>query len=73
MQPKADCNRDTHSPTAGFRFIVPPVTPSATRRLPTCILDAIQGHAPCTAAKGSGEVAIRTVAAVIERLPSIEV
>jgi integrase len=35
------------------------------------ILDAIQGHAPRTAADGYGEVTIRTMAAAIERLPRV--
>ena len=41
--------------------------------IPTRVLDAIQGHAPRTAAEGYGEVTIRTMAAAIERLPRIEV
>ena len=37
----------------------------------TRILDANQGHAPRTAAEGSGEVTIKTMAAAIERLPRV--
>ena len=41
--------------------------------IPTRVLDAIQGHAPRTAAEAYGEVTIRTMAAAIERLPKVEV
>jgi len=41
--------------------------------IPTRILDAIQGHAPRTAAEGYGEVTIKTMGAAIERLPRIVV
>jgi site-specific recombinase XerD len=41
--------------------------------IPTRVLDAIQGHAPRTAAEGYGEVTIRTMAAAIERLPRVEI
>jgi integrase len=37
------------------------------------VLDAIQGHAPRTAAEGYGEVTIRTMAAAIERVPRVVV
>jgi integrase len=37
----------------------------------TRILDAIQGHAPRTAAEGYGEVTVKTMAAAIERLPRL--
>jgi hypothetical protein len=40
--------------------------------IPTRVLDAIQGHAPRTAAEGYGEVTIRTMAAAIERLPRVK-
>jgi site-specific recombinase XerD len=40
--------------------------------IPTRVLDAIQGHAPRTAAEGYGEVTIRTMAAAIERFPRVE-
>ena len=41
--------------------------------IPTRVLDAIQGHAPRTAAEGYGEVTIKTMVAAIERLPRVEV
>ncbi len=41
--------------------------------IPIRVLDAIQGHAPRTAAEGYGEVTIRIMAAVIERLPRVAV
>ena len=41
--------------------------------IPTRVLDAIQGHAPRTAAEGYGEVTIKTMAAAIERLPRVVV
>jgi len=39
----------------------------------TRVLDAIQGHAPRTAAEGYGEVTINTMAAAIERIPRVTV
>jgi integrase len=39
--------------------------------IPTRVLDAIQGHAPRTAAEGYGEVTTKTMAAAIERLPRV--
>ena len=41
--------------------------------IPSRVLDAIQGHAPRTAAEGYGEVTIKTMVAAIERLPRVEV
>jgi integrase len=41
--------------------------------VPTRVLDAIQGHAPRTAAEGYGEVTIKTMAAAVERMPRVEV
>jgi integrase len=41
--------------------------------VPTRVLDAIQGHAPRTAAEGYGEVTIKTMAAAMERIPRVEV
>jgi len=49
------------------------IVSDAPSGIPTRILDAIQDHAPRTAAEGYGEVTIRTMAAAIERLPRIEV
>jgi integrase len=41
--------------------------------IPTRVLDAIQGHAPRTAAEGYGEVTIKTMAEAIGRLLRVEV
>ncbi len=40
--------------------------------IPTRVLDAIQGHAPRTAAEGYGEVTIKTMAQAMERPPRVE-
>ena len=39
----------------------------------TCLLDAIQGHTPRTAAEGYGEVTVKVMAQAMERVPRIEV
>jgi hypothetical protein len=36
-------------------------------------LDAIQGHAPRTAAEGYGEVTVKAMAQAMERVPRVEV
>jgi integrase len=41
--------------------------------IPTRILDAIQGHAPRTAAEGYGEVTVKAMAAAMEKVPRLEV
>jgi hypothetical protein len=41
--------------------------------IPTRVLDALQGHAPRTAAEGYGEVTIKVMAESIGRLPRVEV
>jgi integrase len=41
--------------------------------IPTRILDAIQGHAPRTAAEGYGEVTVKAMADAMERVPRVEV
>jgi integrase len=41
--------------------------------IPTRILDAIQGHAPRTAAEGYGEVTVKAMAQAMERVPRVEV
>jgi integrase len=39
--------------------------------IPTRILDAIQGHAPRTAAEGYGEVTVKAMAQAMERVPRV--
>jgi hypothetical protein len=41
--------------------------------IPPRILDAIQGHAPRTAAEGCGEVTVKAMAQAMERVPRVEV
>jgi hypothetical protein len=45
----------------------------ASGGIPTHILDAIQGHAPRTAAEGYGDVTVKAMAQAMERLPRVEV
>ena len=40
--------------------------------IPTRILDAIQGHAPRTAAEGYGEVTVKALAMAMESVPRVE-
>ena len=40
--------------------------------IPTRVLDAIQGHAPRTAAEGDGDVTVGTMAGSVEKLPAVE-
>ena len=41
--------------------------------IPTRVLDAIQGHAPRTAAESYGEVTVKTMAQAMERVPRVDV
>jgi hypothetical protein len=60
--------------TGGRKALFGYPSPAATRRgIPTHILDAIQGHAPRTAAEGYGEVTMKAMAQAMERLPRVEV